>query len=38
MRAAHEEPSLGLQLLEAACADEARDRTLHGRPCSAIVP
>jgi hypothetical protein len=38
MRAAHDEPPLGLQLLKAARADEACDRNIHGRSCPAIVP
>ena len=38
MRPAHDEPPLGLQLLEAARADEVRDRNIHGRSCPAIVP
>jgi hypothetical protein len=31
MRPAHDEPSLGLKLLEATRADEGRDRSIHGR-------
>jgi hypothetical protein len=31
MRPAHDEPPLGLQLLEAARTDEVRDRNIHGR-------
>lgn len=38
MRPAHDEPPFGLQLLEAARANEVRDRNIHGRSCPAIVP
>ena len=38
MRPAHDELPFGLQLLEAARANEVRDRTIHGRSYPAIVP